>query len=76
MDGPAPTGEQAGQALSEGLRQLTDRQRFVIDRYYGLTLGVRYSLHQLATLMGLDYSTVKEHYHAGMKRLEKLYPPS
>jgi|SRR6266498_2475906 len=60
-----------GRALSEGLRQLTEKQRFVIDRSWGLSDGQVYSFRKIANAMGIDVSAVKRHYDAGMKKLRQ-----
>lgn len=40
------------------LSQLSDKQRFVIERRYGLHDGERYSQRELALLMGISWQAV------------------
>lgn len=50
---------------------LTDKQRFVVELRYGLRDGYRYSLREVASLMGISFGMVSQHEKAAIKKLEK-----
>jgi DNA-directed RNA polymerase specialized sigma24 family protein len=56
------------------IEQLTPKQQFVIRNSWGLVDGQEYSLRQIAELMGVDWTTVREHYNAAMERLYQTPP--
>lgn len=65
----ARTAEAQVESLRAAIERLTPKQRFVIERAWGITDGVEYSFREIAALMGVTYNAVFKHYHAGMERL-------
>lgn len=58
----------------DALKVLTPKQRFVIERRWGLTDGIKYTLREIAVVMGVRFQTVWEHELVALKRLGRLYP--
>lgn len=54
------------------LSRLTDRQRFVVELRNGLRDGRRYTLSQVAEMMGVKHQTVAEHEKAAIDRMYEL----
>lgn len=55
--------------LELALAVLTDRQRFVVERSWGVNGNKQMSFRELARLIGVHHSTVRDHYSAAMVRL-------
>ena len=68
-DGTFPEEREA--LLYQSLEVLTPKQRFVIERSWGLGLEREYSFSEIAEAMGVYWTTVRGHYNAGMRRLRR-----
>lgn len=68
----ARTAEGQAESLDAGLDGLTARQRFVVERSWGLADGVEYSFREIADFMGVSHVAVAKHYHAAMRSLTGL----
>jgi hypothetical protein len=61
--------------LRLGMKSLTDKQRFVLERAWGLTDGKVYSFREIAGFMGLSsHNAVFEHYKRAVNRLREVLP--
>ena len=53
------------------LECLTPKQRFVIERRYGLTDGQVYTHRELADAMGVHHRAVEQHEAAAIRRMQE-----
>lgn len=65
----AKIAEERAASLASALDQLTLKQRFVIERAWGITDGTEYSFRDIALMMGIAWQSVQQHYHLGMAKL-------
>lgn len=59
--------------LGEALSTLTEKQRFVIERRYGLNGSSEHGLEEIAEAMGVHFTTVAEHEQAAIKRMREAF---
>jgi DNA-directed RNA polymerase sigma subunit (sigma70/sigma32) len=57
------------------LGDLTNKQRFVIERRYGVSDGYVYSLDELGSAMGISRQAVQQIEATAIRRLQKLAGP-
>lgn len=55
-------------------RRLTPKQRFVMELYYGLKDGEKYTVREIASLMGVHFTTVQEHLQSARGKLDQYAP--
>lgn len=58
--------------LRRALGELTPRQRFVVECFYGLRGDREYTFREIAGFMGVSVSTAHQHYTYGMRTLERV----
>ena len=61
-----------GGLVGEWLQQLTERQRLVIERRYGLNGADLVTLEEIATELGLTRERVRQIQREGLDRLRKI----
>ena len=68
------TDEPAFWALLDALSLLTAKQRFVVDRRYGLLAdGRRYTLQEIARVMGVSHQAVSRLEQSALGVLQNFY---